>query len=112
MVEVVSGEKKPGVEDNTSQGSLFRQQVERKVQTGKSAHLMQVKLRRNVRMKDQYTTPSKRDMERKTIDRSQVICNPEHVQIRNETERSDRPIKRTGAGFADGKTSVRKARKC
>lgn len=69
---------------------------------------MQVKLRRNVRIKDQSTTPSKREMERKANDRSQLICNPKVVQLRNETQRSDRPIKRTGAGFEDGKTIAMK----
>jgi len=47
----------------------------------------------------------------KTIDRSQPICNPEFVQLRNKTQRSDRPIKRTGAGFEDGKTNVMKHEK-
>jgi len=77
------------VQNNTSQGFIIPTKWLKKGANRKPTHLMQVKLRRNVRIKDQSKTPSKREMERKAIDRSQLICNPKIEQLRNETERSD-----------------------
>lgn len=88
MVEVVGLKKQHEVEDIPVWVHYSDKMVE-KGASRKPTHLMQVKLRRNVRIKDQSTTPSKREMERKAIDRSQLICNPKIEQLRNETERSD-----------------------
>jgi hypothetical protein len=61
-----------------------------------------------VRIKTKAKPRQKGKWSGKTIDRSQKIRKAKEVQLQNETERSDWPVKRTGTGFEDGKTAAMK----